>query len=200
MYAITNQVLSMPEAEERFRGIIDLKADLPENAPGCLYGTELWLPGASESDPVPHHVLFVRADHYKKAELLSKCALPMRQINLMSENLASKESFVILGSDDDAIHIPLWYSKCLGASESQSTVRIVFIGSDWVVDMRHQLTGDDLDGYVMGCQVAMDTTGPNYNAVREVSEERFEEAKGRSSGFLLDGEFVCLCRLGAERP
>lgn len=199
MYAITNQILSMPEAEDRFRGIIDLKSVLHDEKPGRLSGVELWLPGTSDSGPAPHHVLFVRADHYEKAELLEKCSLPMRQINLTSENLEHKESFSIFGPEDDGIYIPLWYAKCLAIRERQSTVRVLFIGSDWVVDMRHHLTGDDLDDFMVGCMALMNTSGANYHAYREHSEEEFEAVKEKSDGFVIPGELVYLKRIPPER-
>lgn len=199
MYAITNQILSMPEAQDRFRGIIDLKTVLHDDKPGSLAGVELWLPGTGESGPAPHHVLFVRADHYEKAELLEKCSLPMHQINMTSENLENKESFSVLGPEDDGIYIPLWYAKCLGISERQSAVRVVFIGRDWVVDMRHHLTGDDLDDFMVGCMALMNTSGVNYHAYREHSEEEFEAVEGKSDGFAIPGELVYLQRTPAER-
>lgn len=199
MYAISNQILSMPEAEDRFRGIFDLKAGLPENDWGTLYGAEVWLPGPSESCSAPHHVLFVRADHYEKVELLSKCSLPLRDINLKSENLKYKESFAFLGPEEDAIYIPLWHVECLNICDGQSVVRIVFIGRDWVVDMRHHLTGDELDDFLLGWQALTNTSGPNYNACREHSEEEFEEVKEKSSEFSITGELVYPRRMRTER-
>ncbi|QHE87225.1 hypothetical protein [Hydrogenophaga sp. BPS33] len=189
----------MSEAEDRFRGIFDLKAGLPENDWGTLYGAEVWLPGPSDSCPASHHVLFVRADHYEKAELLSKCSLPLQDINLKSENLEYKESFAFLGPEDDAIYIPLWHVECLNICEGQSVVRIVFIGRDWVIDMRHHLSGDDLDGYLVGWQALTNTSGPNYNACIEHSDAEFEEVKGRRAGFSIPGEVVLLRRAGTER-
>jgi hypothetical protein len=190
MYSVTTQVLSMPEAQQRFQGFIDLQKTLPENEPGTLSGTEVWLPGCSDADPHPHYVLFVRAAEFERDALVATCSQHLRQINWESENLEHKQSFVLMGAKETGIYVPLWSSGCLRISERQCTIRVVFIGSDWAVDTRHHLTGEDLDDYMIGCQVHMDSTGPHYKPWRMYSEETLNAMKGLSGNIEVPGRMV----------
>jgi hypothetical protein len=189
----------MSEAQRRFEGFIDLQKTLPENSPGTLSGTEIWLPGVSNADPLPHYVLFVRATEHMLNALMATCCQHLEQINWESENLKRKESFVRMGSEEEGIYIPLWGAECLRVFERQSTIRVVLIGSDWVIDTRHYLTDEDLDDFAIGCQAHMDTTGPHYKPWRMYSEEVLEAAEGLSDTIEVPGRMVRLFVPTAER-
>lgn len=92
----------MSEAHERFQGFIDLQKTLPENNLGTISGTEIWLPGVSDADPLPHYVLFVRATEHNLNVLMATCAQRLKQINWGLESLKRKESFVRMGSEEEA--------------------------------------------------------------------------------------------------
>jgi hypothetical protein len=192
MYSVTTHVLSMPEAQERFRGLIDLQSTIPENQRGTLSGTELWLPGVSDADPLPHYVLFVRVPEYERDALMKTCSGRLWGINVHSENLEHGESFMVIGTQEQGIYIPLWSAECLRVDERQSTIRVVFIGGDWVIDTRYHLTGEDFDVYTTDCIALMDSTGPHYNPDRIYREEELEVAKGQMDDFLVPGRVVKL--------
>jgi hypothetical protein len=192
MYSVTTQVLSMLEARERFEGIIDLETTIPVSPDGTLSGAELWLPGVCKDDPLPHYVLFVRAPECEKDALMEMCSRRLWGINVHSENLEHGESFMVMGTQEQGIYIPLWSAECLRIDERQSTIRVVLIGGDWVIDTRYHLSGDDFDVYTTDCMALMDSTGPHYNPERIYNEEELETAQGLSDDFAVPGRVVKL--------
>lgn len=192
MYTITAQLLSLEEAGERFGDIVDLDAGQKTNEEGSLVGLERWLQSPHEPDSTPICALFVNVPGVDRATLRSVASCELWHINVDSENLLRQQSFVVLGPQDGGLYVPLWNSRALAMHGNVRTIRLVLVGNECVLDVCHDLTGMDLEDYLLGCQSVMASSGPHYNPSRTHSEDRLAEVTERSNEIAVSGRVVHL--------
>lgn len=107
MYSATTHALSMREAQERFRGVIDQQAILPQSEPGAPPGTELWAPSVREPRPSATPRPLRTSARVRAGRSLGHVLQAPWPVNCHSENLERSELFVVLGTREEGIYIPL---------------------------------------------------------------------------------------------
>lgn len=192
MYSITTHRMTMSEAISRFKGFIHFPLPGEERADDSLFGMEILLPSPYPTDPAPVPALLVRVpgtDWKSLRELVSK---EVWSINWPSENLMRQQSYAVLGSEEEGLYVSLWIAQSMRLEDDVSTIRIILVGDEYVVDAHHHITGEDRDIFLIGCQAATMTSGINYNPHRRYEEKHLEEVAHLSDDFRVPGRIVCL--------
>lgn len=203
MYSITSHVLSLEEAEMRFAGIIDLSHPNIELRKGEVLGLELPIPSHTEdlefgSGTLPAlPTLFIWLPEHERWRLQALASREPWMINLHSRNLLRAESFAVLGPEESGIYIPLGPTRAFCPQPDAPIVRIVLIGADRVIDVRHHYMGDDYESFVCGGQ-AQTTASINYSCTRRYSEEELGLAADLGDEFSIPGYLVRVMRLTTE--
>lgn len=199
MYTLTQQALSMAEAKTRFEGVIDLQLPNVELPATCIPGVEVLLPSPTDTDVKAISTLFIWVSGATIDDLHQLAGMPFRMENSETENLLYRESFVILGERVGGVYVPMWGTDALDVGPQRQTIRLVLIGDDHVMDVRHHLTGEHLDDFNLYAQVQMTRSGPNYSCERDHSEEILNEYAHLGYGYSLLGRRVVLLRPAAEQ-
>lgn len=192
MYSITMHLMTMSEAIERFKGIIDFTPPWQECTDSRLLGTEMVLPSPNDTDPAPLHTLLIWVPGTDWEDLRGLVSRGIWTINWPSENLMLQQSFAVLGPEENGLYVPMRGAESLMLHGSVKTVRIILVGDEHVVDAQHHFTGDDLDSFTVGCQGVMTDSGPNYKPYRLYEEEHLEAVAHLSNEFVLPGRIVGL--------
>jgi len=101
------------------------------------------------------------------------------------------ESFTVAGAEDEGLYMPMWSTQGFRLSNLEKTVSLIFIGDEEVVDARHHFTGEHLDDFLIGCQAAMASSGPNYRPFELNTNEEMAEVEFLGSGVRFPGRRVC---------
>lgn len=192
MYSITTHLMTMSEAISRFKGFIDFPVPADERSDDSLFGMEVLLPSPYPTDPAPVLALLVRVpgtDWESLRELVSRA---IWTINWPSENLTRQQSYAVLGAEDGGLYVPLWSAEGLNLQGGVSTIRIILVGDEYVVDAHHHFTEEDRDNFLVGCQAATMSSGPNYNPHRPYDEEHLKEVAHLSDDFMVPGRRVSI--------
>lgn len=194
MYTLTLQALSMREARTRFNGVIDLQPPAAQLPAGTVPGVEVLLPSPTETDVEAISTLFIWVPGATIGDLRKFAAMPFGEENCETENLLYRESFVILGDTVGGVYVPMWGTDAFRVRHGRQTIRVVLIGDDDVIDVRHHFTGASLEQFALDAQVQMSNTGPNYSCERDNSEEMLKEAAHLGYGYSLPGRRVVMLR------
>lgn len=189
----------MAEAQTRFQGVVDLQLPDVELPDGCVPGLEVLLPSPTDTDVEAISTLFIWVPGATLPDLRKLAAMPFEVENAETENLLRSESFAILGDKFGGIYIPMWRADAFSIWRGKQTVRLVLIGDESVMDVRHHFTGGDLELFEICGQVQMNTTGPNYSCGRRHSEETLIEVAHLGYDYWLLGRQVVMLQHAASQ-
>lgn len=190
MYSITSEYLSPTEAEERFGQFISLSKPEFELPPGGVPGVEVLMPSPYESDIGPIPTLFIWLPAECKASLQKLCKGRAWDINWSSRNLLNQHTFLVFGPEEGGLYVPIWATNAALLHEERQTMRLVLIQDDAVVDLRHHITGDDLEIFTGGCQGSTASSGPNYQPYRIYGDDELAAVAHLGDGYDLPGHRV----------
>lgn len=194
MYEITTQMLSFEEANLRYSQVGDFTTStdvMTGEHPPCV-GMEYWLPISHEKESLPLHALFVRCRGIDRVALRSLASHELWHMNVDSENLLRQESFLILGPEEGGLYLPLEGSSAFALGAGSNGIRMLLIADEWVVDVTHRLTGDDLEDYLLGCQAALASSGSRYIPSRVYDDTTLDERANHGHEFVVSGHMVHL--------
>lgn len=167
--------------------------DFDLEGPACEDGTlpahAVWLPSPHLEDPAPHHVLFIAMRDVSCCDILKAATQELGHVNLISEDLRDMKPFLQVGTDDWSAYVPLNLIHNILQKGDRNTIRLVFVGEDWVLDVRHHFTQWDFENFVIGCQAV---EACRYHPPSVFGEDELLAAANRGTGFSVKGGVVRL--------
>lgn len=192
VYSITTNIRSLDEAKRLFPcRSFDVLCRTPVSR-SVLWGSEWALSTLREEAPMSAHVLFIRVPGTGSAALRALASRELWHMNMESANLQRLESFVVLGSEDGGLYVPLRDAQSLYPEAERWVFELVLIGDDCVLHAHHRISDDDLDSYLIGCQCACASSGLNFDAARIYNREALDAAAHDGDHFVAPGRLVHL--------
>ena len=157
-------VISIPlnEAKKHFEDLLDLTPPNAVPPEGRIVATEILLPSPYKFDKKPVPTLLTWFPGWRQEDVMRLLSQHIDGTDVVTEDRSYAESCILFGPKNGGLYVAMEFHRFFAIEPERSTIRILAVGDDFLVDARHIFTGEEDQNYCMECLPYSMNTGPNF--------------------------------------